>query len=152
MAARGHESFRGWGSGPTTESRPPAEVGPVRHIGVIWRMLRSTRTTPRREVPVARPTRAGSRTGSYRPCVRLAMSALSPSPVLTALALHDESMDAGSPAAARWPCQPVLFLAVISTIGIALVAGVWLARAGMGRAIAAQLMAFAPTIRPRGRG
>jgi hypothetical protein len=64
---------------------------------------------------------------------------LPPTPARTMLARHYESIGrwlaGGSPLAsaahAKADDQPVLFLAVIGTIWIALVAGVWLARAGM---------------------
>jgi hypothetical protein len=60
-----------------------------------------------------------------------------PSPARTALARHNENtgrwLGGGSPLAstAQADGQPVLFLAVTGVIGIALVVGVWLARAGM---------------------
>jgi hypothetical protein len=61
-----------------------------------------------------------------------------PSPARTALARHNENigrwLGGGSPlASASHPKvdgQPVLFLAVTGVIGIALIAGIWLARAG----------------------
>jgi hypothetical protein len=63
-----------------------------------------------------------------------------PSPVRTALARHDENigrwLSGGSPresaAHTKDDGQPVFFLTVIGAIGIALLAGVWLARAGIG--------------------
>jgi hypothetical protein len=62
-----------------------------------------------------------------------------PSPDRTALARHYENigrwLGGGSPSAsavhAKADGQPVLFLAITGAIGIALVAGVWLSRAGM---------------------
>ena len=62
-----------------------------------------------------------------------------PSPARTALARHYENigrwLGGGSPSAsaahAKSDGQPVLFLAITGAIGIALVAGVWLSRAGM---------------------
>ena len=62
-----------------------------------------------------------------------------PSPARTALARHNENIGrwvgGGSPRASaahtKADGQPVVFLAVTGVIGIALVGGVWLARAGM---------------------
>jgi hypothetical protein len=62
-----------------------------------------------------------------------------PSPDRTALARYYENigrwLGGGSPSAsaahAKADGQPVLFLAITGAIGVALVAGVWLSRAGM---------------------